>query len=269
MENNELDKKSPIVDESVRSMDGENVKNESNAAKRLRLLGVENDDKIHDTEAEIKKGNFFANLWYKRKWLIIITTFFVLVFGGLIIFCATRDNPDIRIAYNGSADLSAKDLEKINSYFSELVPDYDGDGKIDIDWTKNRYLSDEEIKELNKGQEGNAYAENARNEALTQIYHLITFSDYDFMLVSEAVFDEFVEGFFKISELGLEGDYSAITYRERGIYLNKTEFAKKNPELLTIFPADTLICIPNRMSKNIDKETALFNAILNYTKEEE
>lgn len=269
MENNELDKKSPIVDEPVRSMDGENVKNESNAAKRLRLLGVENDDKIHDTEAEIKKGNFFANLWYKRKWLIIITTFFVLVFSGLIIFCATRDNPDIRIAYNGSADLSAKDLEKINSYFSELVPDYDDDGKIDIDWTKNRYLSDEEIKELNKGQEGNAYTENARNEALTQINHLITFSDYNFMLVSEAVFDEFVTGFFKVSELGLEGNYSSITYRERGIYLNKTEFAKKNPELLTIFPADTLICIPNRMSKNIDKETALFNAILNYTKEEE
>lgn len=265
MENNE---KKPISSEPVRSMDGENIENESNVAKRLRLLGVENDDKIHDTEAEIKKGNFFANLWYKRKWLIIITTFFVLVFGGLIIFCATRDNPDIRIAYNGSADLGSKDLEKINSYFSELVPDYDKDGKIDIDWTKNRYLSDEEIKEANKGQEGNAYTESANNEALTQINHLITFSDYNFMLVSEAVFDEFVDGFFKISELGLDGDYSSITYKERGIYLNKTEFAKSNPELLAIFPADTLICIPNRMSKDIEKETTLFNAILQYKKDE-
>lgn len=269
MENDELNMEKPVVNKPVRSMDGESVENESNASKRLRLLGIENDDKIHDTEAEIKKGNFFANLWYKRKWLIIITTFFVLVFGGLIVFCATRDDPDIRIAYNGSADLGAKDLEKINSYFSELVPDYDGDGKIDIDWTKNRYLSNEEIKELNKGQEGNAYTENANNEALTQINHLVTFSDYNFMLVSEAVFDEFVEGFFKISELELEGDYTSITYRDRGIYLHKTEFAKSNPELLSIFPADTLICIPNRMSKNIDKETALFNAILTYQKEEE
>ena len=38
---------------------------ESNAARRSRLMGIENDDKIHDTAAEITKGNFFANLYGK------------------------------------------------------------------------------------------------------------------------------------------------------------------------------------------------------------
>ncbi len=258
-------------DDEIRSMDGEENTSdlESNAARRMRLLGIENDDKIHDTGSQITKGNFFANLWYKRKWLIIISAFFVLVLGGLILSCALKDNPDISIAYNGPADLGAKDLEKIDKYFSQLVPDYDKDGKIDIDWTKNRYLNDEQLKELNKGNDGNAYSKNANNEALTQINHLITFSDYNFMLIDTAVFDEFAQGFFKISELELGGDYEAITYRGCGIYLHKTEFAKQNPELLSIFPADTIICIPNRNSKNIDKETSLFKAILEYQKTEE
>ena len=264
-------------EEPVRSMDGENVEFESVAARRMRLLGIENDDKIHDTDVEIKKGNFFANLWYKRKWLIIITTFFVLVLSGLIIYCATRDEPDMKIAYNGSADITKTQLEKIDAIFSEIVPDYDKDGKVEIDWTKNKYLSEKELEDLNSnidkddidGIGGNVYSQAANNDAYTQINNLITYSEYDFMLVSEGVFNEFVDGFFKVSELGIDGDYSAITYKERGIYLHKTEFAKSNPELLTIFPVDTLICIPNRMTKNIDKETDLLNNILHYTKEEE
>ena len=45
---------------------------ESNEARRQRLLGIENDSKIHDQGLEITKGNFFKNLWYKRKWTVLI-----------------------------------------------------------------------------------------------------------------------------------------------------------------------------------------------------
>ena len=41
----------------------QNSVNESNAAKRLRLLGENMDEKIHSEEDEIKKGNFWQNLW--------------------------------------------------------------------------------------------------------------------------------------------------------------------------------------------------------------
>ena len=51
------------MEEKDKSVANENatqdVENESNAARRLRLLGIENDDKIHDEDATIKKGNFF------------------------------------------------------------------------------------------------------------------------------------------------------------------------------------------------------------------
>lgn len=240
---------------------------ESAAARRLRLLGIKNDDKIHDAEAEIKKGNFFANLWYKRKWVIIISAFFILVLGGLILSCALKDRPDIRISYNGPANLTKSDLDKIDAYFSKLVPDYDKDGKTDISWSKNRYLTEEQIKDYNDGEGGDSFSQVANSEALTQINHVITFSDFNFLLLDTAVFDEFADGFFTISELGLAG-YNDITYRDCGIYLHKTTFANENPELKKIFPADTVICIPNRNSKNIDKEVALLKAILEYQKAE-
>ena len=50
-----------MEDKDLKSVAQDN-ENESNAARRIRLLGIENDDKIHDDSVSIKKGDFFQNL---------------------------------------------------------------------------------------------------------------------------------------------------------------------------------------------------------------
>ena len=71
--------------ENIEKSDTPQPEFESNAARRLRLMGITNDDKIHDTSAEITKGSFFGNLWYKHKWAIVITTIFTVI--GIILAC--------------------------------------------------------------------------------------------------------------------------------------------------------------------------------------
>lgn len=255
-------------------MDEQNKNNvperESNAARRIRLLGIENDDKIHDTSREITKGSFFANLWYKHKWPLIIASFFLVVVISLsaTLIYQRVTAPDMRIAYNGPKDLTKAELEKVNELFSSLVPDHTKNGKVEIDWTKNRYLTDEQFRAQNDGKDMTATQKQANEEALTHIQQMSVSGVYNFILMDTAIFDRTLGDYFPIVELFPEDDYSEITYKGCGIYLWKTEFAQDNPELFSIFPKDTVICIPRRMSKDRDKEAALLKAILEYQKSE-
>ena len=241
---------------------------ESNAARRIRLLGIENDDKIHDTSREITKGNFFANLWYKHKWPLIIGAFFLVVIIALstTIIYQRLTAADMSIAYNGPKEITKAELDKANSIFLELVPDYTKNGKVEIDWTKNRYLTDEQFRLENGGKDMTQPQKQAMGQAYDQISNMIAYSDYDFLLLDTAIYDEFASSFFALSDLYPDKDYSEISYKGCGVYLWKTEFARQNPELLSIFPKDTVICIPKLMSKSHDKEAALLKAILEYEK---
>lgn len=244
------------------------VVQESNAARRIRLLGIENDDKIHDESREIKKGSFFGNLWYKHKWILIIGAFLLVVSIALLstVIYQRLTRADVSIAYNGPKDITKTELDKANALFLELVPDYTKNGKVEIDWTKNRYLTDEQFRAQNGGEDMTVTQKQAMGQAYDQISNMIAYSDYDFLLIDTAIYDEFASSFFAVSELIPDKDYSEIIYRGCGVYLWKTEFAEQNPELLSIFPKDTVICIPKLMSKNHDKEAALLKAILEYEK---
>lgn len=243
---------------------------ESNAARRIRLLGIENDDKIHDTTREITKGSFFANLWYKHKWPLIIGVFFyvVIIALGATLIYQHFTKPDMSIAYNGPKEITKTELDKVNALFSELVPDHTKNGKVEISWTKNRYLTDEQFREQNDGKDMTETQKQSMAQAYDQISNMIAYSDYNFLLIDTAIYDEFSSSFFAISDLIPDKDYSEISYNGCGIYLWKTEFAKQNPELFVIFPSDTVICIPKLMSKGHDKEAALLKAILEYEKSE-
>ena len=170
---------------------------ESAAARRIRLLGIENDDRIHDTDAEIKTGNFFANLWYKRKWAIIISAAFTVIFIALIASCVVQRTkaPDMQIAYNGPKELTQSDLEIMNRYFVELVPDYTKNDAVEISWSKNLYRTPEQQKDPQFGGNGSTiFSETANMQALEQINLLIMSGEYKFMLCDKAIFDEYIGG---------------------------------------------------------------------------
>ena len=255
--------------EQEKNIENEEVELESAAARRLRLLGVENDDKIHDTEAEIKTGNFFANLWYKHKWAIIISAFFIVVFTALIVSCTVKklNAPDMYIAYNGPKELDSGDYELLNKYFLELIPDHTENGKTDISWSKNLYRTDAQQEEYKS--ESTSFSNSANQQALEQISYIVNYGAIKFLLCDKAVYDNFSELFIPVTSLVGEG-YEDITYKDGGIILCETEFAKCNPTLAEILPKDTVICIPKSelSRKPIENEIALLKAILEYKKGE-
>jgi rhodanese-related sulfurtransferase len=116
--------------------------------------------------------------------------FFLLVVGGLIFSCAIKEKTDISIAYNGPRELSSSQLETLNNAFSEVVPDYDKDGKTDIKWTNNLYRSFDQQVEYNGGVVPSVQQQTANNEALEQINYLVISGQFNFMLLDKAVFEK-------------------------------------------------------------------------------
>lgn len=250
---------------------------ESNEARRQRLLGVENDSKIHDTSMEITKGNFFANLWYKHKWAVLITSFFVILGLALLATVIFKDRPDMRISYNGPFEIGNSEHHILDRAFSELVKDYDGDGEKEITITKNTYKTAEEKKEedrkyaLSRGEE---FDENKlySDDDISQVSNTLRMSEYNLTLIDKELYDKMKSNFCTLSDILGEDTslYSDIMYGDCGIYLHKTAFAKANKEF-QILPEDTIIaiCKPAMFDKNIDDEIDFLKDILTYNPGEE
>ena len=245
---------------------------ESNEARRQRLLGVENDSKIHDEGLEITKGNFFANLWYKRKWTIIISAFFIILAIMLLASYIFKDRPDMKISYNGPFEIGNSEYHLLDRAFSDLVDDYDGDGKHEITITQNTYKTAEEKKDADRKyaqSRGEEFDENKTysDDDVSQVSNTLRMSEYNFTLIDKELYDKMKNNFVTIEEL-LGDDakkYKDIMYGECGIYLHKTAYAKSSKEL-QILPEDTIIaiCKPAVFDKNIDNEIDFLKSILTY-----
>ena len=249
---------------------------ESNAARRLRLMGVENNDKIHDASAEITKGNFFANLWYKHKWAIIITTFFVVLAIALICTFIFRDRPDMRISYNGPVNIGENEHIKLNKAFDDVVKDYDGDDEIEITFTTSLYRTAEEKKDADRKHHesrGEEFDETKpySDDDLSEVSNSLRLSKYNFVLIDKELYDKTKNSFTTLYDiLGEDAkEYEDITYGDCGIYLLKTKFAEAHYKNLSFLPSDTIIaiCKPGLFDKNLDNEIETLKKILTYEQE--
>ncbi len=241
---------------------------ESNAARRMRLLGIENDSKIHDTSEEITKGSFWGNLWYKRKWTIIISAFFIIL--AIVLACTLifKNDPDLTIGYIGPIELTKSDKANINDVFTSYMDNYDGDKKKELVINTTLYRTKEQQNKYGKGS--NATIENANNEALNSFYDDIRYNNYKMVLIDESLYDRYEKEFCTINELkemgaNLDGLDEGFFYKERGIILNYTKLAIDNrAELGDILKEKVIICFckPNVVGKKLDNEITFLNSIL-------
>ena len=248
---------------------------ESNAARRLRLLGIENDDKIHDTEVEIKKGNFFSNLWYKHKWAVIISAFFIILAIALLCTIIFKDRPDLRISYNGPFEIKSSEYHKITRAFENLIDDYDGDGEIEVTLTQNRYRTAEEKKDADResSKDGNFEFDESKiysDDDITPVSNSLRMSEYNLVLIDKELYDKLKNNFCTLEEiLGEDAEkYKDISYGDCGIYLKQTKFGMLNKDL-AFLPNDTIIaiCKPAMFDKNLDNEFDALKKILTYEQE--
>jgi len=229
----------------------ETVENESNAAKRIRLLGVDTEDKIHDSQAAITKGSFFSNLWYQHKWGIIIGSILVAIAIFFIISMATKKEYDMYVSYAGPLYPDYETHYAIEKSFFELTEDYDGNGEKLLNFASITYQNDEQRKqtaeEMMDGY-GMILQTSENYKALTTIQSQMLSGTVAIYLMDEKLFKDYEVDMVKISDItDIELDKS-IFASDSGVYFKKTEFYKHMQKTewgasLKNLPDDTVLCI--------------------------
>lgn len=244
---------------------------ESNAARRLRLLGVENDSKIHDKELEIKKGNFWSNLWYKRKWLIIISAFFIvmgIILAAMLLF---KNEKDISVGYIGPYSNQSVYIKDV---FEPYISDQDGDGKKELELNASEYhdySNDDNVSESVK---------QANDNIAGSFYESIRYNNFDIVFIDKSLYDEYSPWFYTIDELiemgaNIDKEEHASLFKDStgkvyssAIILQHTKLATDNKaELGKIYSGDTVlicICRKNAINGENDSRIKFLNNILEY-----
>lgn len=235
--------------------------NESNAAKRLRMLGIENDDRIHDEEAAIKKGAFFGNLWYQHKWGIIIGSILFITLAILIISIVTKPKYDMFVAYAGPLYVDSETKDAIELAFLEIAKDYDGNGEKLLNFASTTYQNPNQT-EKNPDEIKQSYGEvlqaNENNKALETIRFQLLSGTVAIYLMDETLYKEYQANMLNLNELtDVELDPSVMA-GESGVYFKKTDFyshmsTSEKGKALKKLPDDTVLCILPRL-QTMDKE---------------
>ena len=246
---------------------------ESNEAKRQRLLGVENNIKIHDEEEKIKKGKFWSNLWFNHKWKIIIASFFLVVFLILVPQCMLKEKNDINVSYFGPVYITGTLHKELQNAICSVMEDYNGDGEIRLNFTTVTYQGKSGISNTKENENifGAVLSAQANKEAHDGMTYQINSGHVSFYIMSKEVFNEFKGYFLTVRDI-LGQDYQIddeMIYNLKGLEISKTNFAKVNTGLSSILTSDTVICVEkNALTDNWELENAkkLFKAILEMEK---
>ncbi len=80
-----------------------------------------------------KIGEFFENLWYHYKWLILI----IFVLGSLVIVATIqmveKGDPDIHVMFIGQNFITAEGREEAEKTLGKIFNDCNGDGEVTMD----------------------------------------------------------------------------------------------------------------------------------------
>ena len=230
--------------------------NESNSAKRLRMLGDTTTEDIHLKSDEGVKGDFWANLWYQRKWAIIIGGITLLLLIALTFTLCHDKKNDMNIIYVGpNYDLSYNDkLMAMNEKFALICPDYDENGEVSVSSPVLIYKSPEQLEAYKKANPNRDLSamDKANNDAYNQFAGQIMSGELSIYLIDPYLYKQMARtACVPISEvLGYECDES-LKYDEKAIYFCKTDFATYFDEFDGV-PEDTLMCVVKTVNTDDD-----------------
>ena len=214
---------------------------ESNEAKRQRLMGVKNDEEIHASKEEIKKGNFFANLWYRHKWFIIIGAIFLIIGIFLIVQLTGKESNDMVLMYAGPQYIGAEARQGMMDAFEEFVPDYNNDKEKHFNFINIVYQTPEQRENKDNFYE-KLNSDKANLESLQAFQNQTMSGEVVIYLLDPNFYEEYKDNFVKLTDL-IDGEIDEnLKYGECGIYFKKTAFAKKY-ECFDILPDDTIMCV--------------------------
>ena len=140
-----------------------------------------------------KISDFFENVWYHYKWLILI----VLVLASVIIVSVTqilqKGDPDIHVLFIGQNYITAEGRNEAEESLNKVSSDYNGDGKLSMDLVE---LTVTTIP-------GQSYDYVYQQDALTRFETEIRAGMSTVFIVEESFYD-------KITKLGLAAPLSVV-----------------------------------------------------------
>ena len=252
---------------------------ESNAARRIRLLGMDEGEKIHDESVSIKKGDFFSNFWYQHKWGFIICVTFLVIAVFFIVSIASQPSYDMYVAYAGPLYPNYETYNAIEKAFSDMSKDYNGDGEKLINFASITYQNEEQRKQTAEEMKENYGVVQHTNEnykALTSIQSQMLSGTVAIYLIDETLYKQYEAGMVKISDIIGEdvGLSKEVFAGESGVYFKRTDFyyhlyATEWGRALKNLPEDTVLCIlPQLVTIDEDmyeNSMALIKSILEFS----
>ncbi len=235
--------------------------NESNAAKRLKLLGDNAEDKIHDDTLAKKKGNFFVELWYRHKWALIVGAVLLFIAIYFIVSMAMQPSYDMYVSYAGPLYVDAETKGAVDFAFGKVVKDYNGDGEKLFNFAGTTYQNEEQRKQSVEDMKLSygAIMQTSENvKALTNIQTQIISGTVAIFLMDEALYREYESNMLNLEELlDLELD-PKLKVGDSGVYFKKTPFfyhmyAQSEGRGLGNLPDDTVLCILPKLTTMEDR----------------
>ncbi len=223
---------------------------ESNAARRLKALGVDTDDAIHEGEAE--KGSFFSNFWYHHKWKVIIGAAFAFILLTGIGQYARRSDPDVTMLYSGTQYITAAQNQKLTDIFRDMAEDVNGDGKTYVQLNDVVFYTTDQLADYitwcDEHGEDMTIDRMANKQAGDRYYQQV-WSDPLICIFEESQYAEVARsgGFEKLADLFAD-DPDALAalgdavYDDCGVRFAETKFCHFY-EAAQIFPEGALIAV--------------------------
>lgn len=236
------EKKNKSAEESIGSVSPENEPEMSNAARRLRALGIDPNEEEHknipeETKPMKKAGKAIENFWYHYKTLTLALIAIVLVLGIGIYQLMSKTKPDLYIFYGGSmfnydpSVVSTETFKDMTDAFTSIMDkDYNDDGEKNIMLAEAICFSESEIKKYEEMCEARglspAFNKTFNAEELDRFRNEMMVGESVIYLLDPALYEE-VRGkdiFLTLEEaLGYVPD---CAYDEYGIKFAELEFAK-------------------------------------------
>lgn len=229
-------------------MDEEKTKNEeikeeqeSNAARRLRMMGYSAEEE-NEKEASLPPAKKdFSNFWYHNKTKVLVFGFLAIVIAIGLWQMLTREKPDIYIMYAGPTYVDNIEAEAMTDAFKSVAKDYNGDGSTVVNFMQADIFSEEQ-KEEYKAKSGSAVDNKFNSDEKMRFENEMSAGESVVCLLDPWLYDEIKDSGVLLSIKEVMGYEPDCLNDEYSIKLSETAFSEYYSSF-DVFPDDTLLVI--------------------------
>ncbi len=218
---------------------------ESNAARRIRMLGQDSDDDVEEEELEIDR---WGNFWYHHKWKVVMTAVFGVIIGVAVAQFAGQQNPDVRVIYGGPLYITPNESQMFCDAVETICPDFNDDGKTYVQLNDMVFMTENQMNEMialaEENDEDVAYDRLSNAQVQERFTYEIFGGEASICILAEEQYQEVSGsgGFMTLAELFGEENIPEGAIDDYGVRLAETKFWKFYGTK-EMFPEDAVIAL--------------------------